>query len=320
MQRPAITALLTCLLISTAHTADDAVVSLIVENDVITGTDRHYTSGVLLSYVSGLDEGPPGAENFGRKLFFIDDDDQMHVGFSLGHEIYTPKDISNPDLIVDDRPYAGHLYGAVDFTISDDYELSTWRINMGIVGPSARAEDIQSDLHREIGSPIPRGWEHQLDDEFAWGLMYEKQWQWRPRKNTSFLPHAGVSIGNVSTHATVGAMFRVGRNLDADYGPPRLRPALPGSLFFKPDGDGTTWYFYLGVDGRYVAQNLFLDGNTSKDSHSVSRKNWVGDFQAGFVINNRRLRLAYSHVIRSKEFEGQDERSRFGSVTLAVRI
>ena len=122
----------------------------------------------------------------------------------------------------------------------------------------------------------------------------------------------------MSTYANVGAIFRVGRNLSSDYGPPRIRPALPGSMFFSPNADGITWYFYLGADGRYVAQNIFLDGNTSKDSHSVDKRKWVGDLQVGFVINSSNLRLAYSHVVRSREFEGQSLHNRFGSLTLAV--
>ena len=93
---------------------------------------------------------------------------------------------------------------------------------------------------------------------------------------------------------------------------------MPGSLFFKPVNEGLSWYFYAGVDGRYVANNIFLDGNTNKDSHSVERRKWVGDAQIGFVANTRSFRLAYSYVVRSREFEGQSEHNRFGSLTLSV--
>ena len=239
-----------------AQAANKSVVSLVAENDVITGTDRHYTSGVLLSYVSGINRGPDRFTDLGRRLPMIDDDDDLHFGFSIGHEIYTPRDIDVAALIEEDRPYAGHLYAAADFTISNPRALSTWRLNLGIVGPSSKAEEIQTDLHRRIGAETPEGWDNQLKDEFAYGILYEKQW--RPLCDTQctgwgadLLPHVGFSLGNVSTYANVGAIFRVGRNLSSDYGPPRIRPALPGSMFFSPNADGITWYFYLGADGRY---------------------------------------------------------------------
>ena len=311
--------------LSPAHADNDSVLSMIVENDVIAGSDRHYTSGLLISYVSGLNRGPRTFDSLARRLPMISDDDDMHVGLSIGHEIYTPREIKVPTLITDDRPYAGYLYAAADFTISNDHALSTWRLNLGIVGPSTRADQMQSEIHAAIGSPIPEGWEHQLDDEFTYGLLYEKQW--RPLCDTQcagwgadVLPHMGLSLGNASTHANIGAIFRVGRNLSSDYGPPRIRPALPGSLFFKPSANGMTWYLYAGIDGRYVAHNIFLDGNTNKDSHSVPRKKWVGDLQLGFVVSSRKLRLSYSHVIRSREFENQPRHNRFGSLTLAYRF
>lgn len=313
------------LIVGIAHGKTDSVTTVVVENDVITGSDRHYTSGVLFSYVSGLNRGPKTVDALARRLPMIDDDDDLHVGLSIGHEIYTPREIKVPTLIADDRPYAGHLYAAADFTISTEKTLSTWRFNLGIVGPSARAKNMQRELHRRIGSPIPEGWDNQLDDELAYGILYEKQW--RPLCDSQctgwgadLLPHLGISLGNVASTANVGAIFRVGRNLGSDYGPPRIRPALPGSLFFKPNAHGLTWYLYAGVDGRYVAQNIFLDGNTHKDSHSVERRKWVGDFQVGFVMNSQRFRLAYSHVVRSREFEGQPEHNRFGSLTLAYRF
>ncbi|MCP5180504.1 MAG: lipid A deacylase LpxR family protein [Pseudomonadales bacterium] len=321
-----LTITISCLLAVLSARADGppGVLSLLVENDVIAGTDRHYTSGVMLAYVSDINRGPRKAERFGRRLPFLDDDDDIHISFALGHEIYTPAEITEPDLIVTDRPYAGYLYGAVGFTTSDADDTSTWRLDFGIVGPSARGKEIQRGLHRRIDTYEPRGWSHQLKDEPVLNAVYEKKWRLLPpRQNTvlavDLLPHLGGAVGNLQRYVNAGLTLRIGRHLESDYGPPRIRPALPGSLFFNPK-DGPTWYFYAGVDGRYVEHNLFLDGNTWKHSHSVDKLHWVGDVQAGFVINTRALRLAYSFVWRSREFRLQEERNRFGSLTLAYRF
>ncbi len=44
------------------------------------------------------------------------------------------------------------------------------------------------------------------------------------------------------------------------------------------------------------------------------------DGQAGFAVIWRRFRFAYTYVIRSEEYEGQDRPDRFGSVGMTFRF
>jgi hypothetical protein len=134
-----------------------------------------------------------------------------------------------------------------------------------------------------------------------------------------FLPSVGAALGNVFTYASVGGMFRLGVNLPVDYGPPRIRPGAQGSDYFQFNKNApVSWYAYAGVEGRALATNIFLDGNTFTDSHSVDKKIFVGDFHAGFVLTIYRFRLAFSQVFRSPEFNGQKEVSEFGAVSVSV--
>lgn len=132
-------------------------------------------------------------------------------------------------------------------------------------------------------------------------------------------PHVGGSLGNLATYLNFGATLRVGQGLARDYGPPRIRPSLPGSGFFLPH-EGLGWYVYAGLDGRVVAHNIFLDGNTFRDSHSVDSKTWVGDLQAGLVLTLQRVRIAYTHIYRTKEFAGQNAGDHFGAVSISARF
>lgn len=77
---------------------------------------------------------------------------------------------------------------------------------------------------------------------------------------------------------------------------------------------------FAGLDGRAVARNIFLDGNTFSDSHSVDKKPLVGDATAGVAFTLGDYRLSYSLNARSKEFDGQDGRSVFGAMTLSTRF
>src|SRR5690606_26093169 len=133
-------------------------------------------------------------------------------------------------------------------------------------------------------------------------------------------PHLGGALGNIYTYGAGGFTLRFGEDLPDDYGPPRIRPALPGSDYFRPI-DWFGWYFFAGAEGRIMARNIFLDGNTFKDSHSVDKRPFVLDLQAGLAINlGGRVRLAYTHLWRSKEFKGQDAAHQFGTLSLSVRF
>ncbi len=306
-------------------TLADSVFNLLVENDVISGDDRHYTSGVMLNYVSGVDEGPQRLRKLGIRIPGVDEEDKMHVALSLGHEIYTPTDISQSTLIEDDRPYAGHVYLAAGFTTENPEEIETWRISLGLVGPGAKAEYIQNTLHETIGSDPAVGWDNQLNNEWVLSFAYEKKWLQLARTTTAgrmeidFIPHVSGAIGTLGTHIGVGGMARIGRGLHHDYGPPRVRPSLPVSQYYRRES-GSSWYIFAGLDARLVVHNIFLDGNNFSSSHSVDKEPFVADLQAGFVWNNSRFRVAYNWVYRSREFKRQDERDLFASLSLSVHF
>ena len=134
-------------------------------------------------------------------------------------------------------------------------------------------------------------------------------------------PYVGATVGNVLTQASAGATMRLGFDLPVDYGPPRIRPSIPGSDFFIPTS-GFGWYFFASVEGRAVARNIFLDGNTFEDSPHVTKNPLVGDLQLGVAMTISGARLAYTHVFRTKEFEGQKggDLSQYGALSLSLRF
>ena len=313
-----------CTLFTSTAGSAESVWNVLIENDLFTGTDRHYTSGVALNYVSGVNDGPKRLENLGVRFPGIDRDDNIHVAVSLGHEIYTPTDIRSPELLPDDRPYAAHAYLAAGFSTANHKEIETWRIAVGIVGPNAKGERIQNTVHKAVGSDDALGWQHQLDDEWLFSVAYEKKWLNRAWHSPDawavemdFIPAISGALGTPHTYVGLGGMLRFGQGLRDDQGPPKIRPSLPLSQYY--DGSNA-WYFFLGLEGRYVAHNLFLDGNNFVDSHAVDRNDFVADLQAGFVWNTRHFRLGYTYVIRSREFVQQDDKDVYGSLTLSLHF
>ncbi len=132
------------------------------------------------------------------------------------------------------------------------------------------------------------------------------------------IPSAGVSLGNVNTSASAGAILRFGQGLNVDYGPPLIQPNLAGVTFIDRVDAGYAWYVFGGFGGTFVARNIFLDGNTFSDSHSVDKKLLVGSATAGLAVVWKSARLALTHVWRTKEFDGQKNPDRFGSLSVSV--
>jgi hypothetical protein len=259
-----------------------------------------------------------------RAMFFFPKGGRLRASYALGQNLYTPEDISTPELIPDDRPYAGWLYGAVGLVADNRRILDVIELSVGVVGPAAIGEEMQKFIHEIIGSPEPMGWDNQIGNELALQLTYERNWRNVTAIGDSPLeieatPHAGAALGNVFIYGSGGAMARIGNDLRSDYGPPRIRPSMPGSDFFIPSKK-IGWYLFLGVEGRAVLRNIFLDGNSFKDSHRVDKNAFVGDVQAGAALTLRRVRLAFTYVFRSEEFIGQRRPDQFAALTFSVRF
>ncbi|MES1202167.1 MAG: lipid A deacylase LpxR family protein [Pseudomonadota bacterium] len=313
---------------------EKGVLSLVAENDSLSsGADRNYTSGVELAYVSpsaGVPKWLQGSGHFTRALSGSDPD---FWGFAIGQSIFTPEDIQANPAPPDQHPYAGWLYGQIMVAAEEDAPagrapryLDTYILDFGMVGPSALGRQAQRGIHAFLGAPDPQGWDSQLHDEFTFAGSFDRRWRaWRAYTDAipgglemDLTPSAGVTLGTLRTEARVGATLRVGYRIDSDYGPARVRPSLSSVEHFA--GGPMAWNVFLGVQGRAVAHDIFLDGNTFEDSAHVERKPYVADLQAGFALSAGDWRLTYTYVTRTEEFTTQRAEQDFGSITLSWRL
>ncbi len=171
--------------------------------------------------------------------------------------------------------------------------MDTIELDIGMVGPHSYAEDVQEQVHKWIGSQEPKGWRNQLKDEFALELIYERKWRLVASKlgqgfGYDFIPHLGGRVGNVYIYANTGAELRFGWNPPGDFGTCPIRPGCESNAATDmEDGRGRPFgiHAFLSVDGRAVLRDIFLDGNTWKDSHSVDKRYFVADMGAGIGIS-----------------------------------
>jgi len=312
----------------------DNYLSFSYENDLIgDGTDKYYTSGVRLTYYNMNTVVPDVVADVAEAIPDFDINGTTSTFFTLGQNLYSPSVITDPNERPNDRPYAAWLYGSLGLSTvtgdhADDVELT-----LGVVGPEALGEQTQKFIHTHItGSPTPRGWEHQLDFEPGVILSWQRRWPRGPNGDWSVdfgdnfrlnaEPNVNVSLGNIHTYAGTGLMLTFGPYQDTlQDTPPRVKPAMSGSGFFNVPDQDWSWYTFAGADARIIGRNIFLDGNTfDNSSPSVDKKYIVGDLVAGVAFTLNNYRLSYTANYRTKEFDGQDEDTVFGSITLTTRF
>ncbi len=307
-----------------AEAPKTGTVSFVLENDLFYNIDRHYTNGVRFSWVPRREVSAPGwAVKLAGFLPWFPEESEICHGYALGQSMFTPGDITVVNPPEDERPYAGWLYGTIGLAAVSGKQLDQITLSVGIVGPASLAEESQKFVHEVIGSDEPRGWDTQLGNEPGFVLAWQRGWRVcavpaRSGLRLDFTPHVGAAVGNVFTYGNAGLTMRFGKNLPDDFGPPRIQPGMPGSGDFSV-ASSFRWYLFAGVEGRAVARNIFLDGNTFRDSRSVDKEPLVGDLQFGIVLDWPAVRLSYTHVLRTREFKTQDGRDDFGAMSVSVK-
>lgn len=315
-------------------TANPGRITVINENDYYASNDdQHYTQGARLSYLSGR-VSPNGFWDTPFQFFaahtplFGGAEARRKYGFSVGQNMFTPRNTQSTVAGTNDRPYAAWLYGGFNLlqesATPSHHTLENLEIQAGVVGRWALGGVTQNDFHQFIGVKPALGWQNQLENEPGVIISYERKWRFQQRLYgnlaVDIIPEAGVSAGNILTYGQGSVMVRFGQNLAADYGPSRIRPSLSGTSWFDATQlDGKFgWYIFAGTQGRAVARNIFLDGNSFKNSPHVNKKPLVADFLVGASLFwSDAVRLDFSVIQRTNEFYNQSGHAdRFGGINL----
>src|SRR6185369_7408012 len=163
---------------------EGASLTLNWDNDANRGSDRHYTQGARIQYLS--------ADLSTQNCFHAFSDllptwgyrlEGVKAGVEMGQEIYTPENLDASEPLPDDRPYAGWLYLSSILqrrgqATKSSWGMETWRVDVGVVGPPSLAEAAQRVWHGRD----PQGWDNQLKTEVGFNLRYERSHLFRIRR------------------------------------------------------------------------------------------------------------------------------------------
>jgi lipid A 3-O-deacylase len=285
---------------------DRQSVLLADENDWWGGwSDKYYTNGMRFAWtlpdIFTKDEG-----DFALRRVF----------FSVGQEMYTPKDTVQLNPTPGTHPYAGLSYGSIGYSFEKNAKLWSVEARFGLIGPDSLTDETQRMWHQTIDSPIPNGWDHQMPDEVAANLVLEHRRRIALVGTTDtgwacdVIPRTAFLVGNIRTEAVLGGQFRAGMNLPAGYGSAPIRQSTAYST--PTISSDVAVYGYVDLQAEAVAFNYSLDGTLFSDSVSVKTIPWVGQLTVGFAVEWVGVKLSLFQSIRTEEFRGQDHAYVFG--------
>lgn len=240
-------------------------VSLQVDNDLYFGTDKYYSSGIILGYGKVLENG---------FLFRPNNQSTVQLQLELGHKIFTPGDIDATNNLFFDRPFAGWLYGEASLKKASEKSILKLGLEIGATGNASFGEDIQVWYHRVLGIEEKPSWFNQIPGElmanFKPGLVYSEI-----INDMTYL--------DLITESSLGTKdFFAEQWIGITTG---SRNNLPTSSAFGLMGTTSQreFYFFGRAGLRWVGHDSFLEGSWLNDNarFTVDAKTFIFKINAG---------------------------------------
>ncbi len=312
----------------------DAGWALYIDNDLFAyrSSDKDYTGGLSLTmagkrakeYTLSLDPVLTKLNSWTGFKSRLKPSNQLFHSIEVGFTVFTPEEISHVEHQANDRPYASLLYLSNTQESVDKSTNSAWisSFSLGVIG-SKLVSEIQTDLHKALGSETPVGWDNQISDGGELTFKYSLAKQSLQHVNydgahkLEITTSTQLSLGYI-TQASVGMSGRIGQYATPWY---TFRPQFndyseKSSSHLKQDIPADEFYFWSGFNVHIRAYNAFLQGQF-KDSpitfgtdeiRNVVAEGWIG------VTKQYRSGWRVSYLIRGQTSEvkvGKADRSIF---------
>ena len=311
------------------------------DNDAFFNKDNKISSGWSLQKQSAvaprwdaLEAVPDFVRRWGKVIPSLTKEGLVYrAGIAIGQVIQTPDDLSRLDLIKDDVPYAGALTLQATWYAFNDDEFRGFEITAGVAGPPSLAEQTQKTIHKLVDSSDPKGWDYQLKTEPLINLNYmrkKKIWRVGNPARVSFdtAINGNVGLGNLFTQASMALEMRFGQNMPRGfvYVPDPIGLSMHYKATLKPSNpQKSSFYASLVLRGSAFAHNLFLDGNSFRDSHGIDNEPLVGMVIAGLHYEQKKWGLhfnlmATSDDVDTHQYPTTEGRERLGTVDIEWRF
>jgi lipid A 3-O-deacylase len=277
------------------------------DNDYFTKTDYYYSQGITLEYVH-----PCLQKSFLSKVLVAPANTVKKIGFSLNLFGYTPTSIRSDSILYGDRPFGS----ALSFKIFAKATNTTRRqqfassLQLGIIGPLAQGENIQTGIHRWLKNVLPDGWQHQVQNDVIinYQLNFEKQIT-PVKKGLLINAVAETRIGTLQNRLSAGINLMAGHFTD----PYKTdRPKKMSYYFFWQARTNLILYDALMQGGIFNRKNPYII--TAGD---ITRITFQAD--AGLILNFPKLYLSYTQSFLSREFR-TGRYHRWGGISIGFSL
>lgn len=186
------------------------------DNDFINargcGTDDAYTNGTRFDYFyqpkhplkNPIDRILPKAGAHSVNIY----------GWGILELMYTPDNLTDSAYQPNDYPWSGALVATHTLYSYDPVKKYDFRteLELGVIGPAALAQQIQTGFHHMIRYIKPLGWSHQYPNDILANVNVTTERQLAGNGSTvEFIGGGQVSAGTMMNSLTIYPMLRVGR-------------------------------------------------------------------------------------------------------------
>lgn len=270
------------------------------------GTDRDYTNGLEFA-VFYRRLGPWFTEKILPRL--TDTAENLYA-CSLTQKIFTPDDISNPEIQYNDRPYAACLYLTNSLASADAQKgrRLSCGFSLGILGKYALGEQSQNFLHDLIHYKEAKGWKNQIATDIIlnYRLQYE-QLLASPSPAADIIGSVQGNVGTLCNNMGVGILIRAGllnnhfiNDRAAARGPKTLHEYSRFHLFGFMQTTG-----FVVMDDATLEGGFFTHNQSPYTIDKDDIKRLCLWYQIGFTIEKMPFRLIVSETVRTAQFKNE---------------
>ncbi|GIU52576.1 lipid A deacylase LpxR family protein [Shewanella sp. KT0246] len=318
-----------------AGTSNGDWVQFTFENDafgLINTSDDDYSNGIEWSWgkavVNDFDELvlPKWLQGlYGYSYLNHGGNRQYQISYSVSQRMYTPDDLQQAALIESDRPYSGTLLWGTKLRSYGDGVADNLSLTLGVVGPASFAEQTQKQVHEIIDAKEPMGWDNQLSNEPVFKVEAQRLYQlaYTPLSdNLEFdtVFHGNAGVGNLMSDVGAGMTFRLGNILSHSYAFVSQAASRSNNGYIVKSADELSWQVFVTFYGRYVFNDITIDGNTFTDSHSAELTHQQAMINMGFMLNWQNWGLSFSAIRGTEQYHDQPNKANFAAVNINYRF
>ncbi len=261
-------------------------------NDVVFQTDKYYTNGINLAYVTENSMG------LLAPLHFLHNDASVSFNsVTLRQDIFTPQKMDAGIYNKLDRPFASYLLvGSKKTSLNYDTKfLFTSQFEVGVLGKYAGGELVQNGVHAALPtSSHVYGWENQVQSDLALNYSLEAE---KGLINHELFGMSGDLHGTVGlphTYAGTGVTLRAGEYHD----------------YFSNLGlyrsNGWRMYAFANIDANVVVYNATLQGglfNPIVETNRMELNSFVIKAKSGINLSYKYFNFEIGMQQVSPEFK-----------------